>query len=147
MRNAGIEVFHLVLLAENQTGWSHLIRLSSDSFLNGFYYKPRMDKSTLERWSDGLIAINGHLGSSLAYHLESYESTGDSQHWERAVEEARWHARVFGPNGNGEPRFYVELQRHIPEQEAINPHLIRLARELDLPLVCDNDAHFLRAED
>ncbi len=139
--------FHLVLLAENDAGWRNLIRLSSDSFVHGFYYKPRMDKSTLEQWSDGLIAINGHLGSSLAYHLESFERSGDDQHWQRALDEARWHASVFRPNGRGEPRFYVELQRHIDEQEAINPHLIRLARELDLPLVCDNDAHFLTADD
>ena len=139
--------FHLVLLAENEVGWHHLIQLSSDSFQNGFYYKPRMDKSTLEQWGDGLIAINGHLGSSLAHHLESYERSGEAQHWQRALEEARWHAAVFKPNSAGEPRFYIELQRHIEEQEAINPHLIRLARELELPLVCDNDAHFLEAED
>ncbi|MCP3956764.1 MAG: DNA polymerase III subunit alpha [bacterium] len=139
--------FHLVLLAENEAGWGHLIQLSSDSFLNGFYYKPRMDKSTLEQWADGLIAINGHLGSSLAYHLEGYEKTGDEQHWQRALEEARWHASIFEPNAQGEPRFYVELQRHIDEQEAINPHLMRLARELELPLVCDNDAHFLESDD
>ncbi|MEM9296686.1 MAG: PHP domain-containing protein, partial [Planctomycetota bacterium] len=61
--------FHLVLLAENQTGWANLMKLSSDAYLNGFYFKPRMDKGTLEQWSEGLIAINGHLGSSIAYHL------------------------------------------------------------------------------
>ncbi len=139
--------FHLVLLAENEAGWRNLIKLSSDSYVNGFYYKPRMDKSTLERWRDGLIAINGHLGSSLAHHLESFEQSGDDGHWQRALEEARWHAEVFAPRDDGEPRFFIELQRHIDEQEAINPHLIRLARELDLPLVCDNDAHFLTSDD
>ena len=61
--------FHLVLLAEDNKGWKNLVKLSSDSFLNGFYYKPRMDKDTLSKWSDGLIAINGHLGSSIAYNL------------------------------------------------------------------------------
>ena len=139
--------FHLVLLAENESGWRNLIKLSSDSYVNGFYYKPRMDKSTLERWHDGLIAINGHLGSSLAHHLESFQQSGDEGHWQRALEEARWHAKVFAPGDDGEPRFYIELQRHIDEQEAINPHLIRLARELDVPLVCDNDAHFLKSDD
>ena len=69
--------FHLVLLAENNTGWQNLMKLSSDSFINGFYYKPRMDKSTLEQWGDGLIAINGHLGSSIAYHLVKYVDSGD----------------------------------------------------------------------
>jgi DNA polymerase III subunit alpha len=140
--------FHLVLLAENETGWKNLIKLSSDSFIHGFYYKPRMDKTTLARWSDGLIAINGHLGSSLAHHLVRYGQTQDEGAWRRAVEEAQWHADTFGVNERGEPRFFVELQRHdVPEQEAINPHLVRLARELNLPLVADNDAHFLLADD
>ena len=139
--------FHLVLLAENLTGWRNLIKLSSDAYVNGFYYKPRMDKTTLAQWSDGLIAINGHLGSSIAFHLTRYVDTGDEEHWNIAVDEAKWHAEAFGPNGDGKPRFYVELQRHIEEQERINPHLVRLARELDLPLVCDNDAHFLLADD
>ena len=139
--------FHLVLLAQNQSGWENLLKLSSDSYIHGFYYKPRMDKNTLQDWGDGLIAINGHLGSSIAYHLTNYVKTDDETHWQNALEEARWHAETFGPDADGEPRFYVELQRHVPEQEAINPHLIRLARELDLPLVCDNDAHFLLSSD
>jgi len=139
--------FHLVLLAETLEGWQNLLKLSSDAFLNGFYYKPRMDKETLAQWSRGLIAINGHLGSSIAHHLVQYERTDDRAHWDAAVAEARWHAETFGTNDAGEPCFYVELQRHIREQEAINPHLKRLASELGLPLVCDNDAHFMRAED
>ena len=139
--------FHLVLLAENLTGWQNLLKLSSDSFVNGFYYKPRMDKSTLQDWGDGLIAINGHLGSSIAHHLVNYERNKSDDDWNLAVAEAQWHAETFAPNEKGEPRFYIELQRHIEEQEAINPHLVRLARELDLPLVCDNDSHFLLEED
>jgi len=139
--------FHLVLLAEDDTGWRNLLKLSSDSFVHGFYYKPRMDKTTLEQWGDGLIAINGHLGSSLAYHLRNFDRSGSDADWQRALDEARWHAEVFKPNADGEPRFYVELQRHVEEQEAINPHLVRLARELELPLVCDNDSHFLLRED
>ena len=139
--------FHLVLLALNITGWRNLMRLSSDAFLNGFYRKPRMDKSTLAEWNEGIVAINGHLGSSLAYHLTNYARTDDDAHWSLALEEARWHARTFGPDAEGLPRFFVELQRHVPEQERINPLLKRLAAELELPLVADNDAHFLRAED
>jgi len=139
--------FHLVLLAENNVGWQHLLKLSSDSYINGFYYKPRMDKSTLERWGDGLIAINGHLGSSIAHHLQNYVKSNDERDWQLAIDEALWHAGNFKPNEQGEPRFYIELQRHIDEQEAINPHLVRLARELSLPLVCDNDSHFLLSED
>jgi len=140
--------WHLVLLAETITGYRNLLKLSSDAFLNGFYYKPRMDKSTLAQWADGVIAINGHLGSSLASHLEDYLRSGkDPVIWERAVAEAKWHAATFKPNEKGEPRFYIELQRHVPEQEEINPYLRKLAQELGLPLVVDNDAHFLNAED
>ena len=139
---------HLVLLAEDQTGWSNLLKLSSDAYINGFYYKPRMDHETLAQWSDGLIAINGHLGSSLAHALVKYHRTGDEEHWQAAVEEAKWHADTFGVNGDGEPCFFIELQRAgVKDQDDINPLLIRLARELDLPLVCDNDVHFLNAED
>ncbi|MCZ6835571.1 MAG: DNA polymerase III subunit alpha [Planctomycetota bacterium] len=140
--------FHLVLLAENNQGWQNLLKLSSDAFINGFYYKPRMDKSTLTQWSAGLIAINGHLGSSIAHHLTNYVQTNNEAHWQSAIEEATWHAKTFGVNKDGDPCFFIELQSHeTPEQERINPYLIKLARELDLPLVCDNDAHFLRAED
>ncbi len=145
--------FHLVLLAENLIGWRHLVKLSSDAFLQGFYYKPRMDKSTLSRWGDGLIAINGHLGSSIAFHLTAFVRAGAGKsgaalaHWEQAIAEAKWHASVFKPNEAGEPRFFIELQRHVAEQEEINPHLIALAQECNLPLVADNDAHFLLRED
>ena len=86
--------FHLVLLAENNTGWKNLMRLSSDAFLNGFYYKPRMDHSTLESLNEGIIAINGHLGSSLAYHLLKFATTGQTHHWDSAIEEAKWHANT-----------------------------------------------------
>ena len=140
--------FHLVLLAENLTGWQHLLKLSSDAYINGFYYKPRMDKQTLSHWADGLIAINGHLGSSIAWHLMQFVRTGNRSHYDNARKEAQWHAETFGVNEAGEPRFYLELQRHgVEEQERINPHIIELARELNLPLVADNDAHFLTAED
>ncbi len=140
--------FHLVLLAETNEGWQNLLRLSSDAFLNGFYYKPRMDRETLSQWSAGIIAINGHLGSSIAHHLCRYEDSKDESHWEAALEEARWHAATFCDGDGDEPRFYIELQRHdVQRQLDINPHLVRLARELDLPLVADNDAHYLTQDD
>ncbi|MGP1309553.1 MAG: DNA polymerase III subunit alpha [Phycisphaerales bacterium] len=139
--------FHLVLLAENNAGWKNLLYLASEAYLTGFYYKPRIDKELLTAHADGLIAINGHLGSELAHHLVEYDKTKDKAHWQKAVECAQWHAQTFKPSPEGLPRFFVELQRHVPEQEAINPHLKRLARELDLPLVCDNDSHFLLEED
>jgi DNA polymerase-3 subunit alpha len=133
---------HLVLLAENETGWKNLLYLCSEAYLTGFYFKPRMDKEILAKHSEGLIAINGHLGSELAVHMVKYEETRDKAHWAAAVDVAKWHASVFKGTDKG-PGFFVEIQHHIGLQNSINPHLIRLARELDLPLVCDNDSHFL----
>jgi len=138
--------YHLVLLAENDTGWANLLHLCSEAYLTGFYYKPRIDRDLLAERSSGLIAINGHLGSEIGEHLLAYSRSGDSSDWAKAEESARWHAETFADEGTG-PRMFVEMQHHIPEQNGINPHLIKLARVLDLPLVCDNDAHFLRAED
>ncbi|MEM6750970.1 MAG: DNA polymerase III subunit alpha [Planctomycetota bacterium] len=140
--------FHLVLLAENQTGWANLMKLSSDAYLNGFYFKPRMDKATLEQWSEGLIAINGHLGSSIAYHLVQHMQTGDPSHYDNAKAEALWHQKVFGPSDTGEPRFFLELQRHEEKlQQDLVEHVVRLSRDTGIPLVADNDAHFLTADD
>jgi DNA polymerase III subunit alpha len=156
--------YHLVLLAMNNTGWQNLMKLGSAAYLEGFYYKPRIDREILAAHAEGLIAINGHLGSEIGDHLLAYHRSGEKRHWDAAVESAQWHAAAFGirdsavvdsgrtnaespmPN-HGVPRFYIELQHHVPEQNAINPLLIKLARELNLPLVCDNDAHFLKAED
>ncbi len=139
---------HLVLLAENNIGWQNLLKLSSDAYVNGFYFRPRMDKSTLAQWADGLIAINGHLGSSIAAHLCRYVKSREENDFERAVDEAQWHAETFSPGERGEPRFFIEIQRHgVAVQDEINPHLLRLAERLQLPLVCDNDAHFLRPDD
>ena len=140
--------FHLVLLAENQVGWQNLLKLSSDAYLNGFYYKPRMDKSTLEKWSEGIIAINGHLGSSIAHYLCQYELSKNEEHYQAAIEEAKWHASIFKPNEKGEPRFYLELQNHdVQKQQQIIPHVKRMAKELGMPLVGDNDSHFLTLDD
>lgn len=138
--------YHLVLLAQDNEGWSNLLVLASEAYLTGFYYKPRIDRGLLEKHSAGLIAINGHLGSEIGEHLLAFHRSGDRKFWDAAVESAKWHDRVFNTD-RSLPRFFVELQHHVPEQNAINPLLIRLARELGLPLVCDNDAHFLREED
>ena len=138
--------FHLVLLAEDLTGWNNLLVLCSEAYLTGFYYKPRIDREILAKHNKGLIAINGHLGSEIGDHLLAYEQSGDLSHWNKAVEAAQWGKATFTDDGTG-PRFYIELQHHVQEQISINRHLIRLARELELPLVCDNDSHFLREED
>ncbi|MBC7772431.1 MAG: PHP domain-containing protein, partial [Pyrinomonadaceae bacterium] len=143
--------YHLVLLAQNRAGWENLLHLCSEAYLTGFYFKPRIDRELLARRSEGLIAINGHLGSEIGEHLLIYEQTGDPKRWEQALESAQWHARTFsnGPGaGNGAlPRFYLEMQHHIREQNSINKHIIRMSKELGLPIVCDNDSHFLKSED
>ena len=138
--------YHLVLLAENDEGWRNLLYLCSQAYLTGFYYKPRIDRELLAERNSGLIAINGHLGSEMGDHLLNFERAKDESSWERAVESAQWHSQVFADEGTG-PRFFVELQHHVPEQISINPHLIRIGQQLGLPIVCDNDAHFLNAED
>ncbi|GMV25325.1 MAG: hypothetical protein AMXMBFR58_13560 [Phycisphaerae bacterium] len=143
--------YHLVLLCETLEGWNNLLYLCSEAFLTGFYYKPRIDREILEKHSEGLIAINGHLGSEIGEHLLDFERTGDEKHWRAALESAQWHKRVFSEGTKASsasmPSFYIELQHHVPEQNSINKHLIRLARETGCPLVCDNDSHFLREED
>ncbi|MBX3381510.1 MAG: PHP domain-containing protein, partial [Phycisphaeraceae bacterium] len=153
--------YHLVLLAENLTGWKNLLILCSEAYITGFYYKPRIDRELLAKHAEGLIAINGHLGSEIGEHLLSFESSGDRKYWDLAVESAEWHAKVFnrkwqsdkgakGQSAKDTPpleSFFIELQHHVRDQNSINKHLIKLAQELKLPLVCDNDAHFLRAED
>ena len=89
--------YHLVLLAENLAGWQNLLKLCSEAYVSGFYYKPRMDREILAEWNEGLIAINGHLGSELAAHLVEFEKTGNEAHYEKAKEVARWHAETFAP--------------------------------------------------
>ena len=94
----------------------------------------------------GLIAINGHLGSSRPC-LVKFHRTDDEEHWQAAVDEARWHADTFGVNVRGTLLLHRTAAGGVKDQDDINPLLIRLARELDLPLVCDNDVHFLNADD
>jgi DNA polymerase III subunit alpha len=142
--------FHLVMLAETLAGWNNLLYLCSEAYLSGFYYKPRMDRELLEKHSEGIITINGHLGSEIAHHMVKYDQTRDQSHWENAKKVCQWYSKVFkgtDPKTGGGPGFYLELQHHIGLQNSINPHVIKLAREMDIPLVCDNDSHFLLEDD
>ncbi|CAN0594061.1 unnamed protein product, partial [Laminaria digitata] len=124
--------FHLVMLAETLKGWENLLYLCSEAYLNGFYFKPRMDREILEQHSEGIIVINGHLGSEIAHHMVKYEQTRDQLHWDNAVAVCDWYKEVFKGSEKG-PGFYLELQHHIGLQNSINPHVIRLAREQNLP--------------
>ena len=128
--------FHLILLVRNEQGYLNLCRLLTQSYLEGFYYRPRIDKELLAAHADGLIG----LSSCLKGELSSWLVRGFS---EKAEDAAREYAAIF-PKGD----FFVELQDHgLADQKAVNPLLIGLARRLGLPLVATNDVHFTRRED
>ena len=127
---------HLVLLCKNETGYRNLSCMVSKGFLEGFYGRPRIDMDLLRQHSEGLIALSACLAGAIPRRLKIDD-------YEGAKAAALEYSRIFGPEN-----FYLELQDHgIAEQARINPLLLRLARELDLPLVVTNDAHYLRRED
>ncbi|MCL4426025.1 MAG: DNA polymerase III subunit alpha [Firmicutes bacterium] len=128
--------YHLVLLAEDQEGYANLIKLVSLAYMEGFYYKPRVDKDLLFRYSRGLIGLSACLAGEIPRRL----SQGNL---EEARKAALTYREIFGAGG-----FFLELQDHgLPEQIRVNQGLVSLARELDLPLVATNDAHYLARED
>ena len=128
--------FHLVLLAENDTGYANLVRIVSAGFTEGFYYKPRIDKELLEQYHEGLIALSACLAGEVPRHI----SAGD---YHGAKQAALEYLRIFG-----EGNYFLELQDHgIPEQKHVNQMLIRMHEETGIPLVCTNDIHYTYAED
>lgn len=137
-KEAGIdgENYHLVLLAENREGYKNLVRLVSHASIDGFYYKPRVDKELLAKHSKGLIALSACLGGELAKNL----LRGNRDAARKAAGE---YLEIFGPEN-----FFIEIQDHgLPEQHRVNPYLIALARELGVGLVATNDVHYLNAAD
>ena len=130
------EYHHLVLLAENERGWRNLLRLSSIGYLEGFYYKPRVDWATLAEHAEGLIALSACLKGELPQLL-------DRERFEDARATAERMARIFGDG-----RFFLELQDHgIPNQRGVNQGLRELARPMGIPLVATNDVHYARRGD
>ena len=128
--------YHLVLLAENNKGYDNLMKIVSEGFTEGFYYKPRVDYDVLERYSEGIIA----LSACLAGEVQKYLSRGM---YEMAVEAAKRYEKIFG-KGN----FFLELQDHgLPDQKYVNPQLVRMSGELGIELVCTNDSHYIMADD
>lgn len=130
------EAYHLVLLCKDRTGYKNLCYLVSQAYLKGFYGKPRVDLKLLRERHEGLIALSACLAGAIAQDLlqEDYDA-------------ARSYALEL-KDIFGEDNFYLELQDHgIPEQRAVNQGIMRLSRELNLPLVVTNDAHYLRRED
>jgi DNA polymerase-3 subunit alpha len=126
---------HLVLLAENQVGYHNLMQIATAAQLEGFYYKPRVDRDFLSSHAAGLIALSA-CGSGEVPRLLLNNRP------ERARQAAEWYREVFGPDG-----FYLELQDHdIPEMVQVNPGLVQLSQETGIPLVATNDAHYIRRE-
>ena len=130
------EYSHLVLLCENNEGYKNLSRLVSEGFTRGFYYRPRVDYRLLEKYSGGLIALSACLSGDLPKLLLDGRDN-------EARQVAQKYLDIFG-RGN----FFVELQDHgIPEEKQVLPRLVKLAREMDIPLVVTNDCHYLTADD
>ncbi len=127
--------YHLVLLAKDTTGFKNLMKLSTISYLEGFYYKPRIDFEVLEKYSEGLIASSACLKGAIPYKIihDGYDA---------AREMALRYKDIFGDD------FYIELQNHgIQEEIDVQDRLIKLARELNIKLIATNDAHYLKRED
>lgn len=128
--------YHLILLCKNMTGYENLMKIVSKASIDGFYYKPRVDHQYLKEHSEGLIALSSCLGGEIPSYLLSDE-------YEKAKETAIFYNSIFG-TGN----FYLELQYHgLSQQEKVNAELIKLSKELNIPLVATNDVHYLNKED
>ncbi len=136
MRNQVTAAYHLLLLAMNKTGWSNLIKLSSRAYLEGFYYKPRVDRELLSEFNEGLICTTACLGGEVPAALLANQA----QQSRRIAGEYR---DIFGKD-----RFFIEVQNQgMPEQDQVNPHLAALAKEIGVGIVGTNDVHFLRRQD
>ncbi len=127
---------HLILLAKDSVGYYNLSKLVSFGYLEGFYYKPRIDKELLARHHEGLIALSACLKGAVPQKLLM-------EQFDAAVDEAAELRDIFG-----EGNFYLELQDHgAPAQKTANNGVLRIAERTGLPLVCTNDSHYLRRED
>ena len=127
--------YHLVLLAQNATGYRNLVKLSSLAYTEGFYVKPRIDRELLARHSEGLVVSSACMAGEVASHLLDNDLEG-------ARSAASWYANLF-PG-----RYYLEVQAHdSPGQARLNERIFSLGEELGLPVVATNDAHFLRSAD
>ena len=129
--------YHLTILAENNEGYKNLIVLSTLAHLEGFYYKPRIDHAALARYAGGLIGLSGCLNGEIPKALLSGNYDG-------ARNLALAYQKAFGKDG-----FFLEIQRHdhLKEQDVVNEGLLKLSKELDIPLVATCDAHYLKKED
>jgi DNA polymerase-3 subunit alpha len=129
------QYFHLVVLAKNLVGYKNLMKIVSISHMEGFYYKPRIDIETLSKYTDGLIALSACLAGPISQPILK-------GNFKEALETAKKYKEIFKDN------FYIELQRNgMEEQEIVNEGLLKIAGELELPLVATCDSHYLDKED
>ncbi|HKE32209.1 MAG TPA: PHP domain-containing protein, partial [Candidatus Angelobacter sp.] len=128
---------HLLVLAENEEGYKNLIKITSEASLNGFYYKPRISKQFLAEHSKGLIGLSGCLAGEVAEHLMANS-------YEKARQSAATYREIFGKEN-----FFLEIQDHqgLDEERRIRPDLLRLEKDLGIPLVATNDSHYLCEDD
>lgn len=129
-------LYHLTLLCKNQQGYENLVQMVSRAFLEGFYYKPRVDRELIEQYSEGLIALSGCVAGEIPRLLLDGKE-------KEALQTALYYRDVFGP-GN----FYLEVQNHgLQEQKQIIPGFYQISDETGIPLVASNDVHYLRKKD
>ena len=136
--------FHLCLFAKNEIGYKNLMYLSSMSYLEGFYYYPRINKKLLEQYSEGLICTSACLQGEVNWHLNTNEKNlkFGAKGYEEAKRVALWYKEVFGDD------FYLELMRHgIGDQQAIDELIIKLSLETGIKIVATNDTHYLEKKD
>ncbi|NIQ37163.1 MAG: DNA polymerase III subunit alpha [Proteobacteria bacterium] len=134
-KKQGGETFHLTLLAKNRTGYHNLAKLVSFAHIEGFYYKPRVDKELLTQYGDGLFALSGCMKGETAVSI--LNNTID-----KAIEAAQQYREIFGE------RFFLEIQSNgVEGQERINKGMDKIGKELGIPLVATNDCHYLKSED
>ncbi len=128
--------YHLLLIAQNDTGYKNLLKIASAAQLEGFYYKPRVDKEFLAAHAEGLICTTGCLAAEIPRMLVEGRD-------KEARKQLGWYQDVFGPD-----RFYVELQEHdIPELRQLNEALLEISPYANIPLIATNDVHYVRRED
>ncbi|MCZ6538763.1 MAG: DNA polymerase III subunit alpha [Chloroflexi bacterium] len=128
--------FHITVLAQNKAGYQNLLKLVTASHLEGFYYRPRMDREILEKYSEGLIVLSGCPSGELARAIKASDL-------DAARETLEWYGNVF------QDRYYLELMmhEHIPRQAEVNDAIIELSKQTGLPLVVTNDSHYVRRDD
>jgi len=132
---------HLLLLAQNMTGYQNLLKISSAAQVDGYYYKPRVDADFLAGHSEGLICTTGCMAAEVPYYLNGEEGRAPNE--KMALERLHWYLDLFGPD-----RFFIELQEHsIPELTQINKTLLEWSKKYNVGLVVTNDVHYARADD